>query len=72
MLTFSTAAVYPQLTQAADATPTPTAPSQDKAPAAPNIGKQGRFGIGGNHEALLAEALGISEDGSAGRVFEGC
>jgi hypothetical protein len=62
MLTFSTAAVYPQLTQAADATPTPTAPSQDKAPAAPNIGRQGRFGVGSNHEALLAEALGISEE----------
>jgi len=67
MLTFSTAAVYPQLTQAADATPTPTAPSQDKAPAAPgaavpgNGKQQGRFGIGGNREALLAEALGISE-----------
>ena len=63
MLTFSTAAIYPQLTQAADATPTPTAPSQDKAPAAPPIGKQqGRFGVGSNHEALLAEALGISEE----------
>jgi hypothetical protein len=62
MLTFSTAAVYPQLTQAADATPTPTAPSQDKAPAAPNIGRQGRFGVASNHEALLAEALGISEE----------
>jgi len=62
MLTFSTAAVYPQLTQAADATPTPTAPSQDKTPAAPNFGQQqGRFGIGGNREAQLAEALGISE-----------
>ena len=62
MLTFSTAAVYPQLTQAADATPTPAAPSQDKAPAAPDNGKtQGRFGIGGDREALLAEALGISE-----------
>lgn len=62
MLTFSTAAVYPQLTQAADATPTPTAPSQDKAPAAPDTGKQqGRFGIGGDREAQLAEALGISE-----------
>lgn len=63
MLTFSTAAVYPQLTQAADATPTPTAPSQGKAPAAPPIGmQQGRFGVGSNHEALLAEALGISEE----------
>jgi hypothetical protein len=68
MLTFSTAAVYPQLTQAADATPTPTAPSQDKAPAAPdkfapdNGKQQGRFGAGSNHAALLAEALGISEE----------
>ena len=62
MLTFSTAAVYPSLTQAADATPTPAAPSQDNAPAAPDNGKmQGRLGIGGNREALLAEALGISE-----------
>lgn len=62
MLTFSTAAVYPSLTQAADTTPTPAAPSQDNAPAAPDNGKtQGRFGIGGNREALLAEALGISE-----------
>ena len=62
MLTFSTAAVYPQLTQAADATPTPAAPSQDKAPAAPDTGKQqGRFGIGGDREAQLAAALGISE-----------
>jgi hypothetical protein len=60
MLTFSTAAVYPQLTQAADATP--TAPSQDKAPAPPDNGKQGRFDVGSNHEALLAEALGISEE----------
>lgn len=60
MLTFSTAAVYPQLTQAADATP--TAPSQDKAPAVSDNGKPGRFGIGSNHEALLAEALGISEE----------
>jgi len=62
MLTFSTAAVYPQLTQAADAPPTPAAPSQDKAPAAPDTGKQqGRFGIGGDREAQLAAALGISE-----------
>ena len=62
MLTFSTAAVYPQLTQAADATPTPVAPSQDNAPVAPDNGKQGRFGVGSNHGALLAEALGISEE----------
>ena len=63
MLTFSTAAVYPQLSQAADATPTPTAPSTDNAPAAPKNGKSmERSGIGGNHEAQLAEALGISEE----------
>jgi hypothetical protein len=60
MLIFSTAAVYPQFSQAADATP--AAPSQDSTPLTPDIGKaMGRFGIGGNHEALLAEALGISE-----------
>lgn len=63
MLTFSTAAVYPQLSQAADPTPTPTTPSTDTAPATPDNSRQmGRLGMRGNHEALLAEALGISED----------
>jgi hypothetical protein len=61
MLTFSTAAVYPQFSQAADATP--AAPSQDSTPLTPDIGKaMGRYAIDGNHEALLAEALGISEE----------
>jgi len=64
MLTFSTAAVYPQLSQAADATPTPAAPSQDSTPAVPGTGQpMGRTGIdGSNREALLADALGISQD----------
>jgi hypothetical protein len=63
MLTFSTAAVYPQLSQAADATPTPAAPSTDSIPAMPDDGKPtGRLGIGGDRQALLAEALAISTE----------
>ncbi len=64
MLTFSTAALYPQLSQAADATPTPTAPSTATAtPAAPATGKSmGRQAMGADREALLADALGISTE----------
>jgi hypothetical protein len=60
MLTFSTAAVYPQVSQ--DPTPTPAAPSTDSTtPATPNIEKgAGRLGGGGDRQQLLADALGIS------------
>jgi hypothetical protein len=67
MLTFSTAAVYPQLSQTADATATPTAPatpdsnSTDKS--TNDAGRHGeRAGIGGNSDEFLAAALGITTD----------
>jgi hypothetical protein len=60
VLTFSTAAVYPQVSQ--DPTPTPAAPSTGSTtPAAPDFDKGiGRLGIGGDRQQLLADALGIS------------
>ncbi len=72
MLVFSTAAVYPSVSQTGDATPTPGA----ETPAAPNSDQGtdkstdgskadkalGRHGISGNSDELLAEALGISAD----------
>lgn len=62
MLTFSTAAVYPQLGQTGDSTPTPAARSTDAAPSSSpvDVKGMGRFGMGEDHQALLAEALGIS------------
>jgi hypothetical protein len=62
VLTFSTAAVYPQVSQ----DPTPAAPStgsnsDSTTPAVPSFGKgAGRMGIGGDRQQLLADALGIS------------
>jgi hypothetical protein len=57
MLTFSTAAVYPQISQAADATPTTPGTAQ----ATPDQA-QGRLGLRGENEIYLAEALGITTD----------
>jgi hypothetical protein len=62
MLTFSTAAVYPQISQAADATPAPTVPGLGQTTPATPDQAQGRWGLRGDNETYLAEALGITTD----------
>jgi AraC-like DNA-binding protein len=66
MLTFSTAAVFPQVAQTGDATPTPGAqtpakPDNDANDTSPDKGTS-RFGVRGRSAELLAEALGITTD----------
>lgn len=66
MLTFSTAAVFPQVAQTGDATPTPGA----ETPAAPDSDANdtsvdrgaGRFSVRDRSDELLAGALGITTD----------
>lgn len=71
LLTFSTAAIYPQISQSGDATATPAAPSTERpgaaTPAAPNSSKgmdngMGRYGMGANPDEQFAQALGISTE----------
>jgi hypothetical protein len=62
MLTFSTAAVYPQISQAADATPAPTVPGLEQTTPATPDQTQGRMGLRGDNETYLADALGITTD----------
>jgi hypothetical protein len=63
MLTFSTAAVYPQLAQTGDPTPTPGAEATATPDRDMSTGRElGRRALSGSSDERLAEALGITTD----------